>query len=175
MISTNRHPRPRATRPDSPAPGLRYYYPLPADSGGVDVEADLVVYAGTPAGIAAAIQASRMGKRVALLVFGRRLGGMTSGGLGATDIGHERAIGGISGEFYRRVSKHYGKPRVWRFEAHVAEGIFSQMLEEAGVSIYFEQRSPTSHSATTASQRLRPKAATRSRPACSSTRPTRAT
>jgi hypothetical protein len=140
MISTNRNPRPRAIRPDSPAPGLRYYYPLPADSGGVDVEADLVVYAGTPAGIAAAIQASRMGKRVALLVFGRRLGGMTSGGLGATDIGHERAIGGISGEFYRRISKHYGKPRVWRFEAHVAEGIFSQMLEEAGVSIYFEQR-----------------------------------
>jgi hypothetical protein len=77
---------------------------------------------------------------VALLVFGRHLGGMTSGGLGATDIGHERAIGGISGEFYRLVSKHYGRPRVWRFEAHVAEGIFSRMLEDARVDIYFEQR-----------------------------------
>ena len=120
--------------------GPRYYYELQRTNDAGPVDVDVVVYGGTPAGIAAAIQASRMGRRVALLAFGRHVGGMTTSGLSATDVGHDMAIGGVSREFYRRVGKHYQKPLSWRFEPHVAEAIFNSMLEEAGVDVYYEQR-----------------------------------
>lgn len=106
-------------------------------------EADIVVYGGTAGGVAAAVQAARAGKRVVLLEFGAHLGGMTSGGLGQTDIGNKAAIGGISREFYRRVGKHYGKEEAWTFEPHVAEDIFFQMVNEAGVTLYLGQRLAT--------------------------------
>jgi len=73
------------------------------------------------------------------------LGGMTSGGLGQTDIGNKAAIGGISREFYQRVGKHYGKDEAWTFEPHVAEDIFFQMINEAGVTLYLSQRLAAVH------------------------------
>ena len=60
---------------------------------------DIVIYGGTSAGVAAAIQSSRMGKSVVLIEPSEHLGGLTTGGLGATDIGNKSAIGGISREF----------------------------------------------------------------------------
>ncbi|WP_373516130.1 FAD-dependent oxidoreductase, partial [Persicitalea sp.] len=45
-------------------------------------EVDLVVYGGTSAGIAAAIEAKRMGKSVVLIEPTSRVGGLTTGGLG---------------------------------------------------------------------------------------------
>ncbi len=48
---------------------------------------DIIIYGGTSAGVAAAIQSSRMGKSVILIEPTFRIGGLTSGGLGATDIG----------------------------------------------------------------------------------------
>ncbi len=50
-------------------------------------ESDICVFGGTSGGVVAAVQASRMGKRVILAEPGRHLGGMTSGGLSAVDIG----------------------------------------------------------------------------------------
>src|SRR5687767_6330818 len=104
------------------------------------IETDIVVYGGTSGGVAAAVQAARAGKKVVLLEFGNHLGGMTSGGLGQTDIGNKAAIGGISREFYRRVGKHYGKEEAWTFEPHVAENIFFDMVNEAGVTLFLQQR-----------------------------------
>src|ERR1051326_1406243 len=104
------------------------------------LESDIVVYGGTSSGVAAAVQAARGGKKVVLLEFGMHLGGMTCGGLGQTDIGNKAAIGGISREFYQRVGKHYGKDEAWTFEPHVAEDIFFQMVNEAGVTLYLSQR-----------------------------------
>src|SRR5439155_18197960 len=49
---------------------------------------DIVVYGGTSAGVAAAIQAARMGKTVVLIEPSRHIGGLTSGGLGFTDSGN---------------------------------------------------------------------------------------
>ena len=63
----------------------------------------------------------RMGKSVVLIEPGRHLGGLTAGGLGATDIGNKEAIGGIAREFYRRLGRHYGTAEAWTFEPHVAE------------------------------------------------------
>src|ERR1700678_1563555 len=77
---------------------------------------DVVVYGGTAGGISAAIQTARLGKSVLIIEPGRHLGGLTSGGLGATDIGNKQAIGGISREFYQRVLKHYGQADVWTYE-----------------------------------------------------------
>ena len=133
-------------------------------------EYDVVVYGGTSGGVAAAVQATRLGKTVVLIEPGRHLGGLTSGGLGATDIGNKAAIGGIAREFYRRVAKHYAQDSAWKFETrgdyfarhgsgqaqasdlrsanaamwtfepHVAEGIFNDLLQEEKVPIYFDQR-----------------------------------
>ena len=81
-----------------------------------DTGYDLVVYGGTSGGISAAIQAARMGKTVVLFEPGKHLGGLTSGGLGATDIGNKQAIGGISREFYQRIKKHYADDAAWKYE-----------------------------------------------------------
>ena len=77
---------------------------------------DLVVYGGTSAGVAAAIQAKRMGKSVILIEINSRIGGLTSGGLGQTDIGNKAAIGGISREFYEEISKYYNIPENWKWQ-----------------------------------------------------------
>lgn len=126
------------------------------------LQADIVVYGGTSAGIAASVQASRMGKSVILIEPSEHLGGLTTGGLGATDIGNKDVIGGISREFYERVAQHYladeawthetrdeffelrskrtklkeilkPNPTMWTFEPHVADTIFRGLLEEAGI------------------------------------------
>ena len=57
---------------------------------------DVVVYGATSGGIVAAIQAEALGRSVVVVEPGRHLGGLTSGGLGATDIGNKAAIGGLS-------------------------------------------------------------------------------
>src|SRR2546430_16709788 len=95
------------------------------------VESDICIYGGTSGGVAAAIQASRMGKKAVIAEFRKHLGGLSSGGLGATDIGNKAAIGGVSREFYRRLGKYYGHDEAWKFEPHVAEEMFRQMAKEA--------------------------------------------
>ena len=70
---------------------------------------DVVVYGGTSAAVAAAVQAKRMGKTAIIVGPDKHLGGLTAGGLGWTDSGRKEAVGGISREFYRRVKKHYDK------------------------------------------------------------------
>jgi hypothetical protein len=86
-----------------------------ADAPGPD-RYDVVVYGGTSGGIAAALQTARMGRRAVLVEPGRHLGGLTSGGLGATDIGNKGAIGGISREFYERIARRYLDDAAWRQE-----------------------------------------------------------
>ena len=104
------------------------------------IDADVCVYGGTAGGIAAAVQAKRMGKTAVLAEFGKHLGGLTTGGLGATDIGNKAAIGGIAREFYQRLGKHCGQEEAWKFEPHVAENLFREMVQEAKVPVYFQQR-----------------------------------
>lgn len=77
---------------------------------------DIVVYGGTSAGISAAIQSSRSDKSVVLIEPTHRLGGLTTGGLGATDIGNKAAIGGISREFYQNIHKYYQDPANWKWQ-----------------------------------------------------------
>jgi len=133
------------------------------------IQFDVCIYGGTAAGVAAAVQAERMGKKAVIAEFGDHLGGMTSGGLGATDIGNKAAIGGIAREFYHRVALHYSQDSAWKFESredyfkkhgsrnsiadlqrpdatmwtfepHVAEDICFALINEAQAPVYFEQR-----------------------------------
>jgi hypothetical protein len=81
---------------------------------------DVVIYGGTSAGIASAIQTARMGRTAVLIEPTQFLGGLTTGGLGATDIGNKKAIGGISREFYAAVFQYYADPAKWKQETRDA-------------------------------------------------------
>ena len=131
----------------------------PGHAQPTETETDIVVYGGTSAGIAAAIQVSRMGHTVVMVEPSGHIGGLTSGGLGFTDSGDKRVIGGISREFYQRIHKHYDNPdawthekssdyaryrssedAMWTFEPKVAEAVFQQMLKEANVEVFMKER-----------------------------------
>ena len=125
---------------------------------------DIVVYGGTSGGVTSAVQAARLGKSVVLIEPTKFLGGLTTGGLGATDIGNKKAIGGMSREFYHRIWQHYSKPEswtqqtredyfkkkphgnsadeetMWTFEPHVASKVYDDMIREAKVPVVFGER-----------------------------------
>ena len=116
------------------AESLRYWYPLPPANPPKTYEADLIVYGASPAGVTAAIQCQRMGKRALLLEFGTHVGGLTAGGLSATDVGNRNAIAGMANEFFAKVGMLRG------FKPSDAEQAFRDMLKAAGVETLFEQR-----------------------------------
>ncbi len=122
---------------------------------------DVVIYGGTSAAVVAAVRAAMLGTSVVVVSPDAHLGGLSSGGLGYTDSGNTRAIGGLARDFYRRVWKHYQSPEAWKwqpresfvglgqgvnktdvgdnsmwlFEPHVAEQIFDAWLEEHRIEI----------------------------------------
>lgn len=77
---------------------------------------DIVIYGATSAGISAAVETARSGKSVIVINPDYHIGGLTTGGLGSTDIGNKKVIGGISREFYQRVKKHYENPEQWKWQ-----------------------------------------------------------
>ena len=136
---------------------------VPIQSKAQESTADIVVYGGTSGGVVAAIQAKRSGKSVTLIEPSRCVGGLTTGGLGATDIGNKRCIGGISREFYQRIFDYYndsshwkqetreayfkGRTRnsenektMWTFEPSVATLVYMQMLADAKIEVVFGER-----------------------------------
>ncbi len=111
---------------------LRYYKKIEPGEPKL-IEFDVAVYGGTPAGVAAAVQAARMGKKVVLLSSNRYVGGLTSGGLTASDLGNKESIGGLALEFYTRIGRSTG------FSPSEAESLYLNMLEEAGVTVLFDR------------------------------------
>ncbi|MCX6898739.1 MAG: FAD-dependent oxidoreductase [Verrucomicrobia bacterium] len=124
------------------------------------IEADVCVYGGTSGGVAAAVQAARMGKRVVIAEPGRHLGGMTAGGLSAVDIGDPRSVGGIAREYFTRLAATVGAKLAWdkpfkskgggpatggayAIEPHKAEQVFNDMVREAKVAVRFNARLAT--------------------------------
>lgn len=126
-----------------------------------DHKADVIVYGDASGGVTAAVQAARMGKEVILVSQYGHLGGLTSSGLGWTDIGNPAILGGLSRHFYHMAYKHYQDDANWRqqsraefgnkgqgtkalddktelasvFEPKVAEAIFDKMVKDAGVKV----------------------------------------
>lgn len=111
---------------------------------------EVCVYGATVGGVAAAIAATTRGRTVIIIEPGRHVGAMTSGGLGWTDHGHKDTVGGLAGEFYRRIAAHYQAQGVslddqrqgpgWSHEPHVAENILRDWLAESGIRVVFEHR-----------------------------------
>ena len=123
---------------------------------------DVLIYDSTPSGIMAAVAAARLFKmsnkfdknrckgRVGILSPTHHIGGMVSGGLGASDVGKypSKTIGGLALEFFQRcrnestvinnknVDGHDISP--WNVEPHVAQKVFRQMLQEVGVDVLEE-------------------------------------
>ena len=127
-------------------------------AGAENHESDIVIYGATSAGIAAAIQAKRMGKSVIVVGPDKHLGGLTSGGLGWTDSGNKNVIGGISREYYQRIRKYYDDPKTWKwqksseygryrkgddaqwtFEPHIAEKVFEDFVREYEIPVFRDQ------------------------------------
>ena len=106
---------------------------------------DVVVYGGTAGGVITAVSAAREGLKVALLEPRDHIGGMVSGGLSYTDYGKKEVIGGYALEFFWRAGNYYsvrryGQDAAWYFEPHVAEQVFREMLNEAGVTVLRRHR-----------------------------------
>ena len=127
----------------------------------VKVDADVVIYGGTSAAIATAVQLVRMKKSVLVVCPEKHIGGLSASGLGFTDLGNKEVIGGISKEFYQEIYKHYQneeawnwQPRneygnegqgttaiddvhktMWTFEPHVAEQVFEKFVKDHDISI----------------------------------------
>lgn len=117
---------------------------------------DVVIYGGTAAGFASAIQVARLGKTVALLDPSGHIGGHMVEGLGGADIDNHKefqnspAVSGIALEFYRRVADVYHRrdafekmltekrkdPALWRMESKVAEQVIAQWLSEYKISVF---------------------------------------
>lgn len=111
----------------------------------VEQNYDIVVYGGTSAGVVAAIQSARLGKKVLLIAENEnKLGGLTTNGLGNTDIGLISSVGGIASEFYGNVGKYYDKTTsIIQFEPSVAKKVFNEMLTLTGKNItvlYYNER-----------------------------------
>jgi hypothetical protein len=128
--------------------------------GGTVTKSDICIYGGTSAGVAAAVQAARMGKSVVIVSPDKHLGGLSSGGLGWTDSGDKAVIGGIAREFYQRIGRHYQRDEAWpwqkppgaaerkaaksgadsdarwTFEPHVAEQVFEDLVREYHIPVH---------------------------------------
>ena len=85
----------------------------------------------------AAYTAKKCGKSVLVIEPGYHVGGLSSGGLGFTDIGNKYAVTGLARDFYRRIGNHYGKFEQWIFEPHVAEELFQEYLTRASVQVLY--------------------------------------
>lgn len=102
---------------------------------------DVCIYGGTSSGVMAAYTARKAGKKVILVEPTDRIGGLTTGGLGATDIGNPYIMKGYTYDFYRRIGQYYGTNDMkFAFEPKVALGIYQQYIDEAKVNILYNHR-----------------------------------
>nr|WP_197355359.1 FAD-dependent oxidoreductase [Aureliella helgolandensis] len=137
---------------------------LSSPAGANEQEFDVVIYGGSSAGIAAAVQVRKMGGTTIVTEPSRRIGGLTTGGLGQTDIGNKAAIGGLAREFYQRIRKYYDQPKhwkwqqkheyrsggqtrnlaeedaMWTFEPQAALATMQDWVKEYNVPVVYEQR-----------------------------------
>lgn len=83
----------------------------------------------------AAYSAAHEGCKVVIICPDKTIGGMTTGGLGQTDIGNKQAVIGVARQFYRKLGTHYGKLEQWLFEPHVAEEILMEYLDTPEIKL----------------------------------------
>ncbi len=101
----------------------------------VETNVDICIYGATSSGIIAAYTAKKEGKSVLLIEPSNRIGGLSAGGLGQTDIGNVSIIKGLSLDFYTRTGREYGSDKpAFQFEPKVALKVFNDYLSEANIA-----------------------------------------
>lgn len=124
---------------------------------------EVVVYGDASGGVVAAVAAKQQGKDVILVSQYGHLGGLTASGLGWTDLGNIKILGGLSREFYHRLYLIYQNDAAWVyqqrdkfpnkgqgtaafdleaelasvFEPKIAEKVFNDMVREAEVEVIY--------------------------------------
>jgi len=132
---------------------------------GEEYQADVIIYGGTSAAVIAAVQSTQMERSVIVVSPDNHLGGLSSGGLGYTDVGNHTVIGGLSRRFYHEIWKHYQSPEawnwqkredygyigqgvpaidgkartMWNFEPHVAEAVFEELIEDNNIPVFRDE------------------------------------
>lgn len=101
---------------------------------------DLCIYGATASGVIAAHSAAQLGMDVVLIEPGDHIGGMTTSGLGYTDIGNKQVVKGLAKKFYRNVGEHYGRLEQWIFEPHVASEILESYLLHPRITLLENHR-----------------------------------
>ena len=76
----------------------------------------------------AAYSAAQEGLDVLVVEPSPRIGGLTAGGLGQTDIGNKQVVKGLALQFYRRLGAHYGNLENWIFEPSAAKDVLEDYL-----------------------------------------------
>lgn len=104
-------------------------------------EYDIVIYGGTSSGIIAAVQAVKMNKTVVVIEPTSRIGGLTAGGLGDTDHGKKNTVGGLAGDYYKRIgAKYLQSEAVWQFEPKIALGVYHDLIKEYQIPVVYKER-----------------------------------
>ena len=105
---------------------------------------DVVIYGGTPAGIAAAVRCARGGRKVALINWNHHLGGMLANGLGLYDTSYFGYRAPLVEEIFGAILAHYAEKHGVdsvayglclnnrTFEPHVAEQVLTALVEAEG-------------------------------------------
>ena len=96
---------------------------------------DVCVYGGSSASVTAAYSAAQMGKKVIVVSPDERIGGLTTSGLGWTDIGNKQAVFGVSKQFYRKLGERYGRLESWVFEPSVALEVMESYLDHPNITV----------------------------------------
>ncbi len=113
----------------------KYFHPGLVQAYDVELTRDICVYGGTAAGVVAAVTAVSRGMSVVLLHPGQAIGGMTTNGLGYTDMGNAHAIGGRARQFFRDAGRHYGVPESWTNEPHIAQQVLDDWIEQHNIQV----------------------------------------
>jgi hypothetical protein len=134
--------------------------PVAAVGAGGALTADVIIYGGTPGGLAAAEAVIREGVSVIVVEPTTHIGGMVTGGIAITDTGTPELVGGIAGEFFNQVAAEqekitrplppilhfhgtdmpWPKPRRWDFEPKVARGVFDDWIAHGSYKVIRARR-----------------------------------
>ncbi|HLT87611.1 MAG TPA: FAD-dependent oxidoreductase, partial [Sphingobacterium sp.] len=107
---------------------------------GDEIKVDICIYGGSSAGVVAAYTAVKAGKTVVVIEPGGRVGGLSSGGLGMTDIGNKYVVTGLALDFYRKLGAYYGALENWIFEPKVALSVFEEYIRNANIDVIYNRQ-----------------------------------
>ena len=97
---------------------------------------DLLVYGSSSAAVTAAYAAARRNLSVLFVTPYPHLGGLTSSGLSATDVGDAATIGGLASTFYHAVGRTYSSPSaIYNFEPHTAEAVLDGWMAQVAARV----------------------------------------